>query len=140
MEQNLGDSLDLENGFEDGEFLEWWVTGNPESGGCDNGVCGILEKVARGIMKIDMSVHIVEDSSLSGSWGHHRAKTRGSRVGNSLDKGSNRKAYNKCVQDHLEIREGLAMLQRCIHQQQLENMAMQERQVEKKEQIFQLED
>jgi len=71
----------------------------------DFGVCGILEWGVCGILEKIMSVHNnkAEDSSMSGSWGHRRARTGGSREGNTQEGRSNRKGCNNYVQEHLEI-------------------------------------
>jgi len=86
LENNLKGSLEME----DGVFLEWWVTSILESGVRGSWAFGILEKLARGSLKIDMSVHSIEDSSLSSSWGRRKLRTGGSWAENPLVGGSNR--------------------------------------------------
>jgi len=67
---------------------------------------------------MDSSVQRTENSSRSSSWGSHRSGSGGSQVGNSLAGRRNRPTYINCVQDHMEFKEGLAVLQRNIHNQQ----------------------
>jgi len=125
MGKNLKDTLELEVCG----LLEWWFAGNLESGVCDisdQGVCGILEWHVSDSLKVNMSVHrnCAEDRSLFGSWSHRGPRTGGLREGNYLVNNINRQARKKCVQDHLEIREGFIVMKRCIYQQQLVNLAM----------------
>lgn len=67
---------------------------------------------------MDSSAQSTENSSQSSSWGSRRSGSGGSRAGNSLAGRRNRPTYINCVRDHMEFREGLAVLQHNIRNQQ----------------------
>jgi len=103
--------------------LEWGFHGTLDIGHSDSFLVG----------KMSTESNSMEECSLSSSWGRRWPQTRGSREGRAREGEKNMHIYNGCVQEHMEFREDLEIMQRCIHQKQKEALEMQEKQIEKKE-------
>ena len=115
MGQDLGASLEASevDGMVDGRFRERWDKSISNLSWSDGRFFDIL-----GSLKMDSSVQSTENSSRSSSWGSRRSGSGGSQVGNYLAGRRNQRTYINCVQDHMEFRESLVVLQCNMHNQQ----------------------
>jgi len=67
------------------------------------------------VVKIEVVRISEEEDSISGSWGNQRHKIGNTPGLITMDCGRLHQACGLCDKEHMEIKEGLVIIQRCIH-------------------------